>query len=350
MTNLKKLLAATLFVGASVAAFANSAGDRLIVDIDNLKPPTFDRTKGQDAEYMKTYKSQYGDYLQQKNGLILQLFQTDPTNPKTADLMAQRWMQFAIEDPQKQVADTDADIDKVLSQNPPEAIKETGEFCKIILAGRISNDPKDFLTKAEAYAAKYPKSDHSPELLFNASFSVKGDDKTKLYKEIVDKYPDSKLAPMVKGALAQQEMIGKPFALTFQDAVGGSQINLSNMKGKVVLVDFWATWCGPCVGEMPHVKDIYSQYHSKGLEIVGVSLDEPEDKGGLTKLKDFVAKNQIPWPMYYQGNGWDSKFSSGWGIMSIPTMFIVDKQGNFQGATDARDPDFVSKLQKYLGQ
>jgi thiol-disulfide isomerase/thioredoxin len=102
-------------------------------------------------------------------------------------------------------------------------------------------------------------------------------------------------------------------------------------------VDFWATWCGPCVGEMPHVKDLYSQYHSKGLEIVGVSLDQPLDKGGLTKLKAFVAKNDIPWAQYYQGNYWDSAFSTSWGINSIPCLFIVDKKGNLldvDGRTD----------------
>ena len=93
------------------------------------------------------------------------------------------------------------------------------------------------------------------------------------------------------------------------------------------------------------MKEIYSKYKSKGVEFIGVSLDQPEAKGGLTALKDFVAKNQIGWPQYYQGNYWQSEFSSGWGINSIPCVFIVDQKGNLY-STDARGhvEELVEKL------
>jgi thiol-disulfide isomerase/thioredoxin len=347
-----KKLAILAILAVCATSFANSKGDRLVAEIKDLKPPQFDQSKQQDQAYIKTFRSKYNQYLTQKNDLILQLYQTDPTNEKTADLMTERWMRFPMPEGNDMTAAKDKDvkdIDKILAQNPPEAIKEAGEYCKVILDGEFGGDRELMKKESDAFIAKYPKSTQAPMLLYQESFQMKDDEKTATYKRILANYPNFKEAPMIKGALQQTEAVGKPFALKFTDAVGGKDIDISNLKGKVVLVDFWATWCGPCVAEMPAVKDMYSKYHAKGLEILGVSLDEKESDGGLTKLKDFVAKNQIPWPMYYQGNGWDSTFSSSWGIMSIPSMFIVDKSGNFVGVADARDPNFTARIEKLLG-
>jgi hypothetical protein len=95
---------------------------------------------------------------------------------------------------------------------------------------------------------------------------------------------------------------------------------------------------------MPTMKKLYAEYKDKGVEFIGVSLDQPEDKGGLTKLKEFCAKNEIAWPQYYQGNFWDSAFSKGWGVNSIPCVFVVDAEGNL-ASTRAR-----GKLEELLPQ
>ena len=102
---------------------------------------------------------------------------------------------------------------------------------------------------------------------------------------------------------------------------------MAALKGKVVVVDFWATWCGPCVAEMPTMKKLYAEYHGQGVEFLGISLDQPKEQGGLDALKKFVKEKEIPWPQYYQGKGWQSDFSSSWGINSIPSMFLVDQDG-----------------------
>jgi thiol-disulfide isomerase/thioredoxin len=94
------------------------------------------------------------------------------------------------------------------------------------------------------------------------------------------------------------------------------------MNGKVVLVDFWATWCGPCVAELPNVKKAYQDLHAKGFEIVGISLDR--DKERLTK---FLAENEMTWPQYFDGLQWQNKISTQYGINSIPSMWLVDKKG-----------------------
>ena len=84
------------------------------------------------------------------------------------------------------------------------------------------------------------------------------------------------------------------------------------------------------------MKHLYAQYKDKGVEFIGVSLDNPEDKGGLTALKKYVSENDIAWPQYHQnGKGGDKNFSSGWGVRSIPTIFVIDADGKL-ASTDAR--------------
>jgi thiol-disulfide isomerase/thioredoxin len=90
----------------------------------------------------------------------------------------------------------------------------------------------------------------------------------------------------------------------------------------VVLIDFWATWCGPCMQEMPNVLKIYQEFHGKGLEIIGISLDEKR-----SALNQVIKKQNIPWPQYFDGKGWDNPIVQKFGIDSIPRMWLVNKKG-----------------------
>ena len=133
----------------------------------------------------------------------------------------------------------------------------------------------------------------------------------------------------------------KPLDIKFT-AVDGREVDLSKLRGKVVLVDFWATWCPPCRGEVPNVVAAYQKYHDKGFEIVGISLDQDKDA-----LVAFTKENGMVWPQYFDGKGWDNDISKGFGIQSIPTMWLVGKDGKLI-TTNARE-DLAGQVGKALG-
>ena len=113
----------------------------------------------------------------------------------------------------------------------------------------------------------------------------------------------------------------KPLDLKFT-AVDGAEFDLAKWRGKVVLVDFWATWCGPCRRAMPAVVNTYRNLHAKGFEVVGISLDQNREQ-----MLKFIQANAMPWPQYFDGLGWRNKISTRFGVDGIPTMWLVDKTG-----------------------
>ena len=139
-------------------------------------------------------------------------------------------------------------------------------------------------------------------------------------------------------------LVGKPLTVTGKTA-DGKDFTTADWKGKVTLVDFWATWCGPCRAELPHVEKMYADYHDKGLEIVGVSNDYTADA-----LKQFVAADpKMPWPQLFDPSAaaehqWNPT-TLGYGINGIPTMFLIDKQGVCRTVQAREDMDtLVPKL------
>ncbi|HEY1686012.1 MAG TPA: TlpA disulfide reductase family protein [Tepidisphaeraceae bacterium] len=137
------------------------------------------------------------------------------------------------------------------------------------------------------------------------------------------------IAQQLDSAMKLHALENKPLTLS-QTAVDGKMFSTANWKGKVILVDFWATWCEPCREELPRVKKIYSDYHGKGLEVLGVSCDNSVDD-----LKKFLAENpDMPWPQLFDATnpGWNP-LAKQYGIMAIPTMFLIDKNGVLRTAS-----------------
>jgi peroxiredoxin len=122
-------------------------------------------------------------------------------------------------------------------------------------------------------------------------------------------------------------LIRKPLGDLKFTSLKGEEIDISRYKGKVVLVDFWAMWCGPCIGELPNVKNTYNKYHDHGFEIIGISLDRDR-----SRLENFIQSNDMPWPQYFDGKGWKNEIAVRFDIHSIPSTFLLDMDGNVRYA------------------
>ncbi len=134
-----------------------------------------------------------------------------------------------------------------------------------------------------------------------------------------------------------------PFPLKGVDLTG-KPVSYANYKGKVLLVDFWATWCGPCVAELPNVIAAYSKYHSKGFEVLGISLDQPNSKPLLLK---FMKEHKMPWPQIYDGKAWQSANATAYKVQAIPFTLLVGKNGKI-AAVGARGGDLAPAIEKAL--
>ncbi|RKU17123.1 hypothetical protein C6503_11280 [Candidatus Poribacteria bacterium] len=102
----------------------------------------------------------------------------------------------------------------------------------------------------------------------------------------------------------------------------GKPISLADYRGKVVLLDFWAVWCGPCLGEIPRIKAVYEKYHDKGFDVIGVSFDED-----AAVLREFIKEKEIPWRQILDDEGFRGTFAKQYGVRSIPAPFLIDREG-----------------------
>lgn len=130
---------------------------------------------------------------------------------------------------------------------------------------------------------------------------------------------------------------------TMNDSTG-KPISLSSFKGKVVLVDFWASWCGPCRAENPNVVAAYKKFNSKGFTVLGVSLDSDKDKWTAA-----VAKDGLTWTHVSDLIGWKNAAAKQYGVMSIPANFLLDKDGKIIGSS-LRGEDLMKKLEEVIGK
>ena len=172
-------------------------------------------------------------------------------------------------------------------------------------------------TEQEEFAANFADS-----LALSATSAGEYNVARQVYQTLLDRYGDSpNLRQKVTADLARLEKVGTPAPVLTVKDTKGETFRLDSLRGKYVLVDFWATWCAPCVAELPRVQAAYAKYRGKGFEVVGVSLDETKEA-----VADFVKTRNVPWRQVHNaGAGGD--LVEAFGVSSIPATFLVDPQG-----------------------
>lgn len=188
---------------------------------------------------------------------------------------------------------------------------------------------------------------HTPVLMYALDYLHPIKDKTLILAEISrlsKAYPwlaeaKQKKEDMVRAeAIAKKTGIGATAIDFTQNNTAGKPVKLSDYRGKYVLLDFWASWCGPCRAENPNVLDNYEKYHSKGLEILGVSLDDKKD-AWLKAIKD----DGLEWAHVSDLKGWKNEVAKEYNIRAVPSNFLIDKEGKIV-AVDLRGEELTQKL------
>jgi thiol-disulfide isomerase/thioredoxin len=328
---------------AATAPGADRSAEQILKELDAVTYPTFGTSRRQNQDYIREYETNWQKARDRRPALILELYKVAPDHERIPVLMSERWGWGDDSGLFKE-------IDAVLAHTKNPKLKIEGALhkarVKLDLAARGASPDVPEVEEFLKFAPKDPRG----ALLLSRVVPLTRDQRARadLEDRIVRQFPDTYFARAILGVRRRPESIGKPVELAFTDAIKGSPVSIKNLKGKVVVIDFWATWCGPCVAEMPKMKELYAQYHDQGVEFIGVSLDQPKEKGGLDSLKKFIKENEIPWPQYYQGNYWESEFSTSWGINSIPRMFVVDQEGKLysveaRGKLDTIIPELLKK-------
>ena len=118
--------------------------------------------------------------------------------------------------------------------------------------------------------------------------------------------------------------LGSVVGLKFT-SVDGREVDVRRWEGKVILVDFWATWCGPCLQTLPTIQGLYEKFHTNGFEVVGISFDKSK-----SALNSFTRKHGIPWPQYFDGLGEDNALAARLGVEGVPALWLIDRKGRLR--------------------
>jgi peroxiredoxin len=184
----------------------------------------------------------------------------------------------------------------------------------------------EFEKGARMIQKEFPKRPDFVVMLLQLAENSDPDKSRALLKEIATNDAPAELKEATTNMQTQLDRVGSPFTLQFK-AVDGREVDLAKMQGKVVLVTFWATGSEPSVDLLGEIKESYDKRHEKGLEVVGINMDE--DKENLT---NFLASQQITWPQFFDGLNAKTKFAVQYDVKQddLPAAWLVDKKGTLR--------------------
>lgn len=301
----------------------------------------WDNDRRDDIEWRAIYNSQRSYYHIRRLLLIGKLAEAHPSTPELEDLLLDRFKNATYIYRLDITPEVKAYVRKY--SDKPEKVAEAWYWNSYIMIRKNYRKEEPIMQAIKDFEQKYPDDDRLIQLYELGKNYLRGlPGEQKIAAIIKEKFPDSKTAQRIEKDEWQKSITGKPFKLSFTDQLTGKKVSIQGLRGSVVVIDFWATWCGPCRAELPHMKELYEKYKSKGVEFIGISLDRD-----INTLKNFCKENGITWPQYCeQGKAWDTELSQEWKITGIPTIFILDKEGNIystkaRGRLDTMIPELL---------
>jgi peroxiredoxin len=239
-------------------------------------------------------------------------------------------------------------------------IKESADTNKDSLLNDISSKLKELEPAYSAYLINIAKTDKSPVIALYAlgywSGNNKPDEIEIQFKELLKRFPAHKgvklgydeFEKQYSSFKKQQEAdknkpgIGKTAPDITMPDVNGNNFSLSSLKGKYVLVDFWASWCAPCRAENPNIVNVYNKFRDKNFTILGVSLDDDKER-----WKKAIADDKLPWMQVSDLKNWESPVARQYGFNAIPYNVLVDPSGTII-ATGLRGPSLEARLAELI--
>lgn len=181
---------------------------------------------------------------------------------------------------------------------------------------------RNVLAAAEALIREFPDRPEPFALIADVAFSEEDAVARELFTRVRNSTATSERGKSLAASqLARLDRVGQPLALQFT-ALDGQPFDVAAQRGKVVVIDWWATWCPPCVKDLPHFKEVVARYAPRGVVFVGISLDQKRDK-----LEAFLREHAVTWPQFFDGQGWKNRLASEFAIRSVPSVWLVDREG-----------------------
>lgn len=186
-----------------------------------------------------------------------------------------------------------------------------------------------WLKDLERFATDHPNAEDAPDAMLQLAIAQEFSGELKLarqwYDNLAGDYADTPAGIRAAGAIRRLDLVGKNFNFRAAGLNGGT-IDVASFRGKVLLVLFWSTWCKPCTEDLPSIRELYRLHHEAGFEILGVNLDTTADP-----VAGFLKEHGVGWPQIHEPGGLESRPAKEFGIISLPTMFLVDKSGTVVG-------------------